>query len=77
MSETLSAYENTLLQVDVKSDGVIDGRNENRIKEFARNYTKEQRNTLTDVEFQGLVNRIDILLKQHDIELAGLGEKLE
>lgn len=77
MSETSPAYEDKLLTVDVKNDGIVDGINENRIKQIARDYAIKQKSTLTEGEFGQLVNRIDILLRQYDIRLEGLAEKLD
>lgn len=77
MSETSTAYEEKLLKVDVKNDGIIDGTNESRIKQQARDYVLEQKGALTEKEFRGLVDRIDALLQRHNVDRIDLREELD
>ncbi|MDD2565610.1 MAG: hypothetical protein PHZ26_02380 [Candidatus Gracilibacteria bacterium] len=78
MAEKLQEYRPYINNIDVKGDGIPDSKNENKIKDLARNFVENEiRHGINEKDLSKLLEKIKSLLERQDIERINLGETLK
>lgn len=78
MAEKLQEYRPYINNIDVKWDGIPDSKNENKIKDLARNFVENEiRHWINEKDLSKLLEKIKSLLERQDIERINLWETLK